>query len=111
MNKLIDEYSMKLSPILVGDENPETLYEPSLYNNYCLEDVKRIAPNAAIDFGGTSYQNKSLVNLANSVLASVPSENFTKVAKLVIFSGKTIRMNLLICLGIILLLLKRSKRY
>ena len=83
IDKLIDEYSIKLCPILVGDENPETLHEPSLYNNYCLEDVKRIAPYYGVDFGGTSYPNKSLVNLANSILASIPSENFTKVAKLV----------------------------
>ena len=83
IDKLIGEYSIKLSPVLVGDENPETLHEPSLYNNYCLEDVKRIAPYYGVDFGGTSYPNKSLVNLANSILASVPSENFTEVAKLV----------------------------
>ena len=54
-----------------------------MYNNYCLEDVKRIAPYYGVDFGGTSYPNKSLVNLANSILASVPSKNFTEVAKLV----------------------------
>ena len=83
IDKLIGEYSIKLSPVLVGDENPETLHEPSLYNNYCLEDVKRIAPYYGVDFGGTSYPNKSLVNLANSILVSVPSENFTEVAKLV----------------------------
>ena len=40
LDKLANEYSIKLTPVLVGDENPETVHEPTLYNKYCLEDVK-----------------------------------------------------------------------
>ena len=81
IEKFKDEYSIDFIPILVGDENPETLHEPDLYRKYCLEDVIRISPYYGIDFNGTSYPQRTLVNKANSILASTNSDQFINVAK------------------------------
>ena len=81
VEKFKDEYSIDIVPILVGEENPETLHEPDLYSKYCLQDVKRIAPYYGIEFNGNSYPQRSLVNKANSILASLNSDEFVEVAK------------------------------
>ena len=81
LDKLKDSYDIVLRPILVGEENPETLHEPSLYNKYCLEDVRRIATYYQIEFEADSYPSKNLVDLANSILSSVEKENFNNIAR------------------------------
>ena len=43
IEKFKSTYDVKFKSILVGEENPAALHEPSLYTDYCLEDVKRIA--------------------------------------------------------------------
>jgi 2-hydroxychromene-2-carboxylate isomerase len=81
LDKLKDSYDIVLKPILVGEENPETLHEPSLYNKYCLEDVRRIATYYQIEFTADSYPSKNLVHIANSILSSVEKENFNDIAR------------------------------
>ena len=43
VDKIASAFDIVLKPILVGEENPETVHEPSLYSDYCLTDVNRIA--------------------------------------------------------------------
>ena len=81
LDKLKDSYDIVLKPILVGEENPETLHEPSLYNKYCLEDVRRIATYYQIEFEADLYPSKNLVDLANSILSNVEKENFNDIAR------------------------------
>ena len=83
IEKFKNAYDIEFKPILVGDEDPAALHEPSLYTDYCLEDVKRIAPYYGVDFPGTNYPEKKLVNKANSILSSVSSEEFAPLAKIV----------------------------
>ena len=75
---------MKFKSILVGEENPAALHEPSLYTDYCLEDVKRIAPFYGVDFPGIDYPKKDLVNKANAILSAVSEEEFESIAKQVL---------------------------
>ena len=86
IEKFKDTYDVEFKPILVGEEDPAALHEPSLYTDYCLEDVKRIAPYYDIDFPGTNYPEKNLVNKANSILSSVSSEEFAPLAKTVSYA-------------------------
>ena len=81
VENLKEEYSVDLIPILVGEENPDALHEPDLYEKHCLEDVKRISPYYGVEFNGDSYPEKSLVNKANSILASTDPNNFIEIAK------------------------------
>ncbi len=81
IDKLINGYDINLKPILVGEENPVTVHEPDLYDAYCLEDVKRIAPFYNADFEASSYPSKNLTSLANSILCNLEEENFTSIAK------------------------------
>ena len=81
IDKIKASYGVVLKPILVGDENPETIHEPNLYNAYCLEDSKRIAPYYGIDFQPTSYPKKELVDLSNAILTSVEEDKFSEVAQ------------------------------
>ena len=83
IEKFKNAYDIEFKPILVGDEDPAALHEPSLYTDYCLEDVKRIAPYYSVDFPGANYPEKKLVNKANSILSSVSSEEFAPLAKIV----------------------------
>ena len=68
IEKIKASYDVVLNPILVGAENPETIHEPNLYNAYCLEDAKRIAPFYGIDFQPISYPQKELVDLSLSLI-------------------------------------------
>ena len=86
IEKFKKAYDIEFKPILVGDEDPAALHEPSLYTDYCLEDVKRIAPYYDVDFPGTNYPEKNLVNKANSILSSVSSEEFAPLAKIVSYA-------------------------
>ena len=44
IDKIKSTFDVALKPVLVGEENAEAVHEPTLYNIYCLEDAKRIAP-------------------------------------------------------------------
>ena len=81
IDKFINGYDINLKPILVGEENPVTVHEPDLYDAYCLQDVKRIAPFYNVDFEALSYPSKDLVSLANSILCNLEAELFTSIAK------------------------------
>ncbi len=71
IKKLQASYDIKLRPVLVGGESLEALHEPTLYNDYCLQDVQRIAPFYEVKFPAKSYPTKELVTLANSILSAV----------------------------------------
>ena len=71
LEQLESSYEITLKFILVGEENLETVHEPSLYNIYCLQDVNRIAPFYNIDFQAHEYPAKELVEKANSILTAV----------------------------------------
>jgi 2-hydroxychromene-2-carboxylate isomerase len=81
VDKIISSYDVVLKPILVGEENPETIHEPTLYNDYCLRDVNRIADYYGVEFSSNSYPKKNLVNLANSILTAVDEKDFVAIAK------------------------------
>ena len=81
IDKFINGYDINLKPILVGEENPVTVHEPDLYDAYCLQDVKRIAPFYDVDFEALSYPSKNLISLANSILCNLEAEQFTSIAK------------------------------
>ena len=83
IDKFKESYDIQFKPILVGEENPAALHEPSLYTDYCLDDVKRIAPYYGVDFPGNNYPDKRLVNKANSILTAVNPEEFGSLAKTV----------------------------
>jgi 2-hydroxychromene-2-carboxylate isomerase len=65
---------------LVGEENLDAVHEPSLYNIYCLQDVKRIAPFYNINFQANEYPAKELVDLANSILTAVQPEDLIEIS-------------------------------
>ena len=81
IKKLEASFNITLKPILVGEENAEAVHEPSLYNIYCLDDAKRIAPFYDVDFSAKSYPSKELIDQSNSILTSVGEDNFSEVAK------------------------------
>ena len=81
VDKIISSYDVVLKPILVGEENPETVHEPTLYNNYCLRDVNRIADYYGVEFSSNSYPKKNLINLANSILTAVDETDFLAIAR------------------------------
>ena len=83
IEKFKNAYDVEFKPILVGEEDPAALHEPSLYTDYCLNDVKRIAPYYGVDFPGKNYPDKSLVNKANSILTAINPEEFGSLAKTV----------------------------
>lgn len=83
IEKFKDAYDVDFKAILVGEENPAALHEPSLYTDYCLKDAKRIAPYYEVDFPKNDYPEKHLVNMANSILSAVSSEEFCSLAKTV----------------------------
>lgn len=81
IDRFRSSYNIQFKPILVGEENPETVHEPSLYNIYCLEDVRRIAPYYDVSFSVHSYPSKDLVSKANRILSAVEDVNFGEVGK------------------------------
>ncbi len=81
VDKIISSYDVVLKNILVGEENPETIHEPTLYTDYCLRDVNRIAHYYGVEFSSNSYPKKNLVNLANSILTAVDETDFVAIAK------------------------------
>ena len=81
IDKIKSSFDIALKPVLVGEENPEAVHEPSLYNIYCLEDARRIAPYYDVDFSAKSYPDKELIDKSNSILCSVEEDNFSEIAK------------------------------
>ena len=81
VEKIASTFNVLLQPVLVGEENPETVHEPTLYGDYCLRDVNRIADYYGVEFSSQTYPEKNLVNLANSILTAVDESDFTSLAK------------------------------
>ena len=80
VEKIASTFDVLLKPVLVGEENPETVHEPTLYGDYCLRDVNRIADYYGVAFSSQSYP-ENLVNLANSILTAAEESDFTLLAK------------------------------
>ena len=80
LEQLKSSYEITLKFILVGEENLDAVHEPSLYNIYCLQDVKRIAPFYNIDFQANEYPAKELVDMANSILTAVQPEDLIEIS-------------------------------
>ena len=80
IEKLKSSFNIILTPILVGNEDLEAVHEPSLYNTYCLQDVKRIAPFYNIDFTADEYPAKDMIEIANSILTFVKDKDFGEIA-------------------------------
>ncbi|MDC0453638.1 DsbA family protein [Gammaproteobacteria bacterium] len=86
IEKLKSSYDISVKSILVGEEDPETVHETSLYSNYCLEDAKRIAPFYDIAFPAKSYPLKETIYKANSILSEISENKFSEIAIKVSFA-------------------------
>ena len=86
IEKLKSSYEISVKSILVGEESSEAVHETSLYSNYCLEDVKRIAPFYDIGFPAKSYPSKEMIYKANSILSEVNENRFSEIAIKVSFA-------------------------
>ena len=80
LEQLKSSYEITLKFILVGEENLDAVHEPSLYNIYCLQDVKRIAPFYNIAFQANEYPAKELVDKANSILTAIQQEDLIEIS-------------------------------
>ena len=83
IEKLKSSFDIILTPVLVGEEDPKFIHEPSLYSVYCLEDAKRIAPFYGIELSADSYPKSDLIDKANSILSVVEDKNFSEVGSIV----------------------------
>ena len=83
IEKLKSSFDITLTPVLVGEEDPKSIHEPSLYSVYCLEDAKRIAPFYGIELSADSYPKSDLIDKANSILSVVEDKNFSEVGSIV----------------------------
>ena len=81
IDKIKSTFDVVLKSVLVGEENAEAVHEPTLYNIYCLEDAKRIAPFYDVALSAESYPSKELIDQSNSILTAVEEDNFSEVAK------------------------------
>ena len=81
VEKIATSFDVLLQPVLVGEENPETIHEPNMYGDYCLRDVNIISDYYGVTFSSKSYPEKDLVNLANSILTAVDESGFISLAK------------------------------
>lgn len=81
VEKISSTFDVVLKPVLVGKEISETLHEPSMYGDYCLRDVNRIADYYDVVFTSQTYPEKNLVNLANSILTAVDETDFIFIAR------------------------------
>ena len=86
IEKLKSSYDISVKSILVGEEDPETVHETTLYTNYCLEDAKRIAPFYDIAFPAKSNPSKEIIYKANSILSEVNENRFSEIAIKVSFA-------------------------
>ena len=83
IEKLKSSFDIILTPVLVGEEDPKSIHEPSLYSVYCLEDAKRIAPFYGIELSADSYPKNDLIDKANSILSIVEDKDFSEVGSIV----------------------------
>ena len=83
IEKLKSSFDIILTPVLVGEEDPKSIHEPSLYSVYCLEDAKRIAPFYGIELSADSYPKSDLIDRANSILSVVEDKDFSEVGSIV----------------------------
>ena len=83
IEKLKSSFDIILTPVLVGEEDPKSIHEPSLYSVYCLEDAKRIAPFYGIELSADSYPKNDLIDKANSILSIVDDKDFSEVGSIV----------------------------
>ena len=83
IEKLKSSFDIILKPVLVGEEDPKSIHEPSLYSVYCLEDAKRIAPFYGIELSADSYPKNDLIDKANSILSVVEDKDFSEVGSIV----------------------------
>ena len=83
IEKLKSSFDITLTPVLVGEEDPKSIHEPSLYSVYCLEDAKRIAPFYGIELSADSYPKNDLIDKANSILSVVEDKDFSEVGSIV----------------------------
>ena len=83
VDKLLSTFDITLVPILVGEEDSDSVHEPTLYNKYCLEDATRIAPYYGIDFSPDSHPRQTLVDLSNAILTAVEDHKFIELARTV----------------------------
>jgi len=83
VDKIASVFNIVIKPVLVGEENPETVHEPTLYSEYCLTDVNRIADYYGVSFSSKNYPEKNLVDIANSILTAVDESEFISIARLV----------------------------
>jgi 2-hydroxychromene-2-carboxylate isomerase len=83
IEKLKSSFDIILTPVLVGEEDPKSIHEPSLYSVYCLKDAKRIAPFYGIELSADSYPKSDLIDKANSILSVVEDKNFSEVGSIV----------------------------
>ena len=83
IEKLKSSFDIILTPVLVGEEDPKFIHEPSLYSIYCLEDAKRIAPFYGIELSADSYPKSDLIDRANSILSVVEDKDFSEVGSIV----------------------------
>ena len=81
VDKITSAFDVVLKPVLVGEENSETIHEPTLYDDYCLRDVNRIANYYGVEFSSNTYPEKKLVDLANSILTAAKEEDFISIAR------------------------------
>ena len=80
IDKFKSSFDVTFKPVLVGEEDPESVHEPSLYSIYCLEDVKKIAPFYGVEFSADVYPSKELVAKANKILTSLDDASFGEIA-------------------------------
>ena len=86
IDKFSSAFDIALKPILVGEENPEAVHEPSLYSVHCLNDVKRIAPYYGVKFSATSQPDQELIDQSNSILTAADNKSFAEIAIKVSFA-------------------------
>ena len=82
IEKLKSSFDIILTPVLVGEEDPKSIHEPSLYSVYCLEDAKRIAPFYGIElppvtFPFSSRPSSVYQNICPNPVASGPNAGLT----------------------------------
>ncbi|GIR87997.1 MAG: hypothetical protein CM15mP86_14560 [Gammaproteobacteria bacterium] len=80
IEKLNSSFNINLKPILVGDEDPKAVHEPSLYGIYCLEDAKRIALSMGRVLAD-SYPRKELIDKSNTILSLVRINTLPKLER------------------------------
>lgn len=80
IENLKNKYNIELEYILVGEPPNETIHEPSMYEMYCLNDVRNLAPWYGIDNKINSYPPNNDILNSNKILASCEGKEFINKA-------------------------------